>query len=528
MKFSCDQCQAQYMIADEKVGPKGVKVRCKKCGNIISVTKDAAAADTASGAPAAGGPGSAFDDLFGQNGGAGAPSEEERSPTKVFTTSELNKVREEQALAKGDEQAQSSEPAPAAAASTASTKAEWYVAINDEQVGPISDADIEERWDKGQIQAASLAWKAGLPDWAPISQVADLQHLTSRPQQQQAAKPAPVAQPEHREEEKKEVVTWRPSGASALADLAKEATIEEPKKPEPQAEASPFGSDINLQSQGGSADPFGSPAFAGAASGPSTVWQFPTSTAKKSGGTSKALLGAIAFVGVLLLGGIGFLGVQMMNVSKQQQQSGLQQPPPVVTPPVVTPPPVAVAPTGQPVAPSGAVAALTPPKNDAGNQQAGNDNKDKGGKSKGKGKGKDKGDKGGDDSPAATPTPEPKKDPGGGKKDGFDDLLAGKKATSEVKEKLSRDDVLGTVNANKAAILKCANAFSNGGGKLPPKLMAKWTIKASGFTENVEMASPELKGTPVDACVVSAIKKWRFPEFRSGEIPVTFPFAIAQ
>jgi hypothetical protein len=519
------------MIADEKVGPKGVKVRCKKCGNIISVTKDAASADAAGGAPAAAGaPGSAFDDLFGQNGGAGAPSEEERSPTKVFTTSELNKVREEQALAKGDDQAPASDPAPAAAASTASTKAEWYVAINDEQVGPISDADVQERWDRGQIQATSLAWKAGLPDWAPISQLADLQHLTSRPQQQQAAKPAPVAQPEAKEEEKKEVVTWRPSGASALADLAKEATVEEPKKPEPQAEASPFGNDINLQSPGGG-DPFGSPVFAGAASGPSTVWQFPTSTAKKSGGTSKALLGAIAFVGVLLLAGIGWLAVQMMNVTKQQQQTGLQPPPVVTPPPAVTPPPVAVAPTGQPVAPSGAVAALAQPKTDVGTPQATNDKDkgEKGSKTKGKGKGRDKGDKGGDDAPtAAAATPEPKKDTGGGKKDGFDDLLAGKKPASEVKEKLSRDDVLGTVTANKAAILKCANAFANGGGKLPPKLMAKWTIKASGFTENVEMASPELKGTPVDACVVAAIKKWRFPEFRSGEIPVTFPFPISQ
>ena len=31
MKFSCDQCSAQYMIADEKVGDRGVKVKCKKC-----------------------------------------------------------------------------------------------------------------------------------------------------------------------------------------------------------------------------------------------------------------------------------------------------------------------------------------------------------------------------------------------------------------------------------------------------------------------------------------------------------------
>src|SRR5687767_13260731 len=39
MRFVCDSCRAQYMISDEKVGPKGVKVRCKKCGYVILVKK---------------------------------------------------------------------------------------------------------------------------------------------------------------------------------------------------------------------------------------------------------------------------------------------------------------------------------------------------------------------------------------------------------------------------------------------------------------------------------------------------------
>src|SRR6476660_2613900 len=46
MRFVCDSCRAQYMISDDKVGPKGVKVRCKKCSYVILVrkTQDAAAA----------------------------------------------------------------------------------------------------------------------------------------------------------------------------------------------------------------------------------------------------------------------------------------------------------------------------------------------------------------------------------------------------------------------------------------------------------------------------------------------------
>jgi predicted Zn finger-like uncharacterized protein len=37
MRFACDGCNAKYMISDDKVGPGGVKVRCKKCGHVILV-----------------------------------------------------------------------------------------------------------------------------------------------------------------------------------------------------------------------------------------------------------------------------------------------------------------------------------------------------------------------------------------------------------------------------------------------------------------------------------------------------------
>ncbi|MHB8874317.1 MAG: adventurous gliding motility protein GltJ [Myxococcaceae bacterium] len=47
MRFVCDSCRAQYMISDEKVGAKGVKVRCKKCGYVILVRRPDAAAPAA-------------------------------------------------------------------------------------------------------------------------------------------------------------------------------------------------------------------------------------------------------------------------------------------------------------------------------------------------------------------------------------------------------------------------------------------------------------------------------------------------
>ena len=51
MRFSCESCGAQYMISDEKVGPDGVRVRCKKCGNIVSVKRAPTVAPEIEAAP---------------------------------------------------------------------------------------------------------------------------------------------------------------------------------------------------------------------------------------------------------------------------------------------------------------------------------------------------------------------------------------------------------------------------------------------------------------------------------------------
>src|SRR5215471_3581748 len=40
MRFICESCQAQYMISDDKLGPKGAKVKCKKCGHVIVVRRE--------------------------------------------------------------------------------------------------------------------------------------------------------------------------------------------------------------------------------------------------------------------------------------------------------------------------------------------------------------------------------------------------------------------------------------------------------------------------------------------------------
>ena len=110
---------------------------------------------------------------------------------------------------------------------------------------------------------------------------------------------------------------------------------------------------------------------------------------------------------------------------------------------------------------------------------------------------------------------------------GFGDLLNGKKKSLDLKATLSREDVLGTVKANAPAVTKCADAHIRAGGTLPAKLVVRWVITPSGHTEAIELGEKSLKATPLEGCVVAAVKKWQFPEFQSGTIPVTFPFIVA-
>ncbi|MCA9599759.1 MAG: zinc-ribbon domain-containing protein, partial [Myxococcales bacterium] len=39
MKFLCPSCKAKYQIADDKVAGRSVRMKCRKCGHMISLSK---------------------------------------------------------------------------------------------------------------------------------------------------------------------------------------------------------------------------------------------------------------------------------------------------------------------------------------------------------------------------------------------------------------------------------------------------------------------------------------------------------
>lgn len=133
--------------------------------------------------------GSAFEAVFGaQSGrledpfaalaaqnGAHEGGDDDRKATRVFDTDAMRKLQDEQDLAVGLDLGDSAPPpAPPVVVEPAR---EWYVAVNDEQVGPLSIPEVQARWSKGDVDASSLCWKQGMADWIAIRFVRELESV---------------------------------------------------------------------------------------------------------------------------------------------------------------------------------------------------------------------------------------------------------------------------------------------------------------------------------------------------------------
>jgi predicted Zn finger-like uncharacterized protein len=118
MKIVCDSCGTKYSIADDKVRGKVFKIRCKKCSHIIVVRGNEGGAATTSGSGAH----ATVAPAAGEGGG-------------------------------------------------------WHLVVDGDQVGPISDADVKARIERGEINSETYVWKEGFADWLKLSAIPDFAHL---------------------------------------------------------------------------------------------------------------------------------------------------------------------------------------------------------------------------------------------------------------------------------------------------------------------------------------------------------------
>lgn len=107
----------------------------------------------------------------------------------------------------------------------AQTEKIWFVYITDHHEGPFSLDEVGERLAAGQVGLDSLAWREGMPDWAPIAAISELAAIsganteTNDPQASvslqlsETALEAPLADVEH----SAEAAAEEPSLAARLA-----------------------------------------------------------------------------------------------------------------------------------------------------------------------------------------------------------------------------------------------------------------------------------------------------------------------
>ena len=183
MRFICDKCKAKYSIADHKVQKKVLKIRCKKCSNII-IVRDPTARQARAGAgplrpvpatsPAAPQASKPKHPAYQAHQAEGASihtsqEEEGRERTVVARISAdwLKQLREEK----------QEEPV-------------WFIALGGSPIGPTVLSELQAHIKSGRANGQNLVWRGGWADWIPASKVPALQSSF----QANIAEPAPENQ----------------------------------------------------------------------------------------------------------------------------------------------------------------------------------------------------------------------------------------------------------------------------------------------------------------------------------------------
>ncbi|NMO15734.1 adventurous gliding motility protein GltJ [Pyxidicoccus fallax] len=309
MRFVCESCRAQYMISDDKVGPKGVKVRCKKCGHTITVRPAGAPAAKESAPEAAPASSAADSSAASMPASLGTPPE-----GGLFTDVEEDEIGAvfDQVLSSGTHKVPAGEAAEAAAreasaenvrklaeaeaepakedAKSNAAAHEWYVAIDEKQVGPFTVEKVKDLWDRGEVGPDSLCWRSGFSDWIPLSETAELASvLAPRPSKPVIVAPEPVSTSTPTVQagpvqsafsagkgargdsapasSSEEPMGWKPSAASVLASLVKEendALSKPPPTPAPALGREPVSQSRLLDVPMPPPEPVSSPSLPGA------------------------------------------------------------------------------------------------------------------------------------------------------------------------------------------------------------------------------------------------------------------------
>ena len=616
------------MIKDEKVGPKGAKVRCKKCSHIMTIRLPDMDVDLADEAtirmpfpdeeeeaeaffaetlgvslePAGEMPSSSLGELATAQGALSEDSESLQDPEKKaalpfapLASSDLGSLFDDPELkapasglfgALDDEelgdaferaisqrQAPSLQPAPSALSPepsivvsqglSQSAEVEWFVAVDDNQIGPLDMGEIKTYWQQGKIDRDSLCWKSGMRDWVPIGTLDGLfEQLNTSP-----TSPAPLQEFSPLQESEAAPMEWQPSAASALAFLVKDELQGLAASPPtelgsaPAAEMAPLSyaaasvsSEIPLAPPPGippapaystlppapaystvppspSYGPAGAPIFAPPSNPAIYIPPAPPPVRANRLMMLSLVVGGLVLLGLLVV----ILVLLLRQEAPQPPPAVLVQPPaPLVAPPAPplrpaeTPPPLPPTPQEEPSTDSSQALAqqlLPPPKPARTTERKPVRN----------------------ETPAATaPTPAPARSAQNRTQDDFDKAFgtSPQAATPKrqerptsvyvppppggggVKQSLSDADIMEYILSKKSEVKLCADEQRAKDPSVKGNMVVEWNVAASGRTSQVKVASPNFQGTHFANCVVKRILGWQFPTHRTAGGTRKFNFKI--
>ncbi len=193
MRFFCDRCKTRYTIDDAKVRGKVLKIRCKNCGNVMTVgdsggSSVAPSAATASAAARArshrhggGLPGrsSGRQVVAGKpSGGSKSFDRSAKAHSKGFQGGldqktvlsdpgfDLAKIRREAEVLNGGGR----RSAPGAE----TEPEEWYLADDHGQWGPMTFSELTARVKRGEPGPNPQVWRDGMEEWQDLHDVPEL------------------------------------------------------------------------------------------------------------------------------------------------------------------------------------------------------------------------------------------------------------------------------------------------------------------------------------------------------------------
>ncbi len=502
MKFVCEHCNSKYNIADSKVRNKVLKIRCKKCNEIILIrgpsTQKKTLPDSSPKKEKAGSP---LEDRF-------AASFRSDSDQKAGGTPGL--------LSAVKKSAQRIEQGEA-------DISVWFVAIDNSPAGPITARDISKHSREKKVTDASLVWKEGMPDWISLRNCKELVGLLAKIDIEislggdRAAAPAPREAEQPRlglfaQEEKKEKVEESPLKGGSVGVLADRLDA-----PPPAAKDKGFDDFLSGDQSlfPGESRPLSDDFGAGMSSGIAALQSIsPIRPAGPDRWVKFAAVGffavAVAVLGLIIAFGKGTVEMETVVEIKER-----------VIERVVY--------KDRPDEETGIRIQDRPPQSGEDGNGSGSEYPRKGtgsGKYKGSGKSTHKGES----------AEERKKrllaQMSGGPPVGSHDLVGGtsgkdsSSGSSSGGAALSSRQLSGVVNKNKGRLQICYEK-SLKQGEAPDdrdvKIMLRATVGGSGMVKKVSIGGAGAKLPGLKSCMERAVKKWVFPA-SSGESKIDFPF----